>query len=113
MNKLLLVALAFSVVGITALYIYTNSLTAAPIEISTISSDMIGKAVRIDGFVSSKFISPNKNTFLTIDDGSGKIIAIFTKPVAAEQFDNVEILGSVSEKDGKLSIFGREILEKP
>ena len=113
MNKLLLVALAFSVVGITALYIYTNSLTAAPIEISTISSDMIGKAVRIDGFVSSKFISPNKNTFLTIDDGSGKIIVIFTKPVAAEQFDNVEILGSVSEKDGKLSIFGREILEKP
>ena len=113
MNKLLILSLMFSILGITALYFYTNSLTSQPIEISTISSDMIGKSVRIDGFVSSKFISENKNTFLTIDDGSGKIIAVFFKPLDVEQFDNIEILGTISERDGKLSILGREIKTKP
>ncbi len=109
MNKLLILALAFSVLGITALFFYTNSLTAQPIEISTINADMIGKSVRITGFVYSKFISENNNTFLTIDDGSGKIIAVFFKPLATEQFDDVEILGTISERDGKLSILGREM----
>lgn len=112
MNRFLFFSLGSAIVGLVFLYLYAGSLVKI-VEISSINWDMIGRPVAIDGYIASKFISQNNNTFFSVDDGSDKITVVFFKPMEAEQFDNVEIIGTVNEYEGKLDIIGRELKIKP
>ena len=123
-NTLTYVCLASSVLGLVLIYIAARSIEAAPIPLSGITFDMVGRSVKTTGFIGYRSGHPNGHIFLTIEDGYDASIQVplFAGFVSSFERDNkqhattddlrrgalIEIEGLVGEYRGQLQVVPRK-----
>lgn len=123
-NALTYVCLAASIVGLILIYIAARSIEAAPIPISELNFEMVGRSVKTAGFIAYRSDHENGHIFLTITDGDDSKIQVplFAGFVSSFEQNNkqkatadelkrgalIEVEGLVGEYRGQLQIVPRK-----
>lgn len=123
-NTLTYVCLASSIVGLILIYFAARSIQAAPMPISEINFEMVGRSVKTTGFISHRSNHQNGHIFLTIEDGYDSRIQVplFSGFVNSFEGNNkqrattdelgygslIEVEGLVGEYRGQLQIVPRK-----
>lgn len=119
-NKLLLICLFSSVIGLVLIYLAAINIQPSTIKINEIDSRLIGKTVRTTGYIIYKNNHPAGHVFLTIGDGQAKIqVPLFAgfvnslneNDVSVDDFRKgvrISITGLVDEYKGQLQILPRK-----
>jgi len=109
-KTLILICALLSIVGIVSLFFLNKSVQIPQLKIYELKDGM--NFVKIVGRVTSKYVSKTGTTFLTVQDGSGKIQAIIFKGMNNQRIgkgDRVEIIGDVQTYKNKLEIIVKQI----
>lgn len=114
-ETLLKLSLATSVIGITLLFIFSQSIKAERVEIAGIDKSFIGRNIELFGDIKS-FHSSGGNYFLEIADKTGNITAVLFKQEASksdtskiEKGQQIIIYGKVRDYKGNLEITADKI----
>jgi len=113
-----------SITGLILIYFAARGVQAAPIPISEINFEMVGRSVKTSGFIAYRSGHPNGHIFLTIEDGyDAKVqVPLFAGFVEAFERNNkqkattddlrrgslIEIEGLVGEYRGQLQVVPRK-----
>lgn len=109
-NLLLKLSVAISLIGILILLIISANLKPKEFRINEINTNQINEKIQINGQVIS---IKNYNPFdiITIQDQTGKIkVLTENKNKDIKKFDNLTIIGKVSEYNQELEIIPNKIL---
>jgi DNA/RNA endonuclease YhcR with UshA esterase domain len=119
-NKLILICLFSSVIGLALIYVAAINIQPSTIKIGEIDSRLIGKTVRTTGYIIYKNNHPAGHVFLTIADGQAKIqVPLFAGFVNSLNENDVfvddlrkgtkiMVTGLVDEYKGQLQIVPRK-----
>ena len=108
-KTLIWICLIFSLLGISLLFFLNKSTQPLELKISDLREGM--DFVKIIGRVTRRYVSKRGTTFLTIQDGSGKIQAVIFKGINNRIYkgDRVEVIGNVQRYRGELEIIVKKI----
>ena len=119
-NFLVLICFLTSVIGLVLIYIATINLKPVEIEISQITSDLIGRTVSTKGIITQKKVHSDGHVFLVISDDVSNIqVPIFSslmndlkkENITESDFkinENILVTGLVGEYRGQLQIQTRK-----
>ena len=109
---ILKISILVSVVGVISLFIISTIFTE---EVTEVSELKIGQMERINGMVTSVYVSRDSHVFLKVADNTGEITVVaFKNSNIEEAYDlelgeEVSVLGRVDEYEGELEIIAKEI----
>lgn len=109
---ILKISILVSVVGVISLFIISTIFTE---EVTEVSELKIGQMERINGMVTSVYVSRDSHVFLKVADNTGEITVVaFKNSNIDEAYDleigeEVSVLGRVDEYEGELEIIAKEI----
>jgi RecJ-like exonuclease len=109
-KKLLKISLIVTFIGLFLIIILANCFEPKTTEISSIDKKILDEWVKVTGQVNNlKSISTESGylTTFTITDSTGRIDVIFYKKINLTE--KVEIIGKISEYQGKLQISASKI----
>lgn len=112
--KLLTIVIAFSLIGVIGLYLYSISLEPKRMAIKDIGEDDIGSLVEVEAYIKDLWITEYNNLIITlVDPQTNHTLTVFVVSDVYENLNNKEELtpgaeiivkGEVCEYEGKLEI---------
>jgi len=120
-NKLIIICFLSSLTGIALIYVAAIRMQPATIELKEINSNLVGKAVTTEGFITYKSSHPAGHFFLTISENDKKVqVPLFAgfmselKKVGIGEKDfkskaRIVVTGTVDEYRGQLQIVPRKV----
>jgi DNA/RNA endonuclease YhcR with UshA esterase domain len=112
--KLLTIVIAFSLIGVIGLYLYSISLEPKRMAIKDIGEDDIGSLVEVEAYIEDLYVTKNNNLIITlIDRQTNHTLTVFVVSDVYENLNNKEELtpgaevivkGEVCEYEGELEI---------
>ncbi|MFH0928936.1 MAG: OB-fold nucleic acid binding domain-containing protein [Candidatus Aenigmatarchaeota archaeon] len=109
---ILKISIAVSIIGIVSLFFITMIFEE---EITEVSEIKIGQIEKINGMVTSVYVSRDSHVFLKVADNTGEVTVVaFKNSNIDEAYDleigeEVTVLGRVDEYKGELEIIANEI----
>jgi DNA/RNA endonuclease YhcR with UshA esterase domain len=110
-KSLLKVAFGGSIVGVVILFIFSQNVSVEEKAISKITSEDVGKKVKIKGFVENVFDS-ERATILEIVQAEDIKVVLFKKgneTIGIKKGNFVEVIGKVSEHEGGAEVVGQRV----
>ena len=108
-NKLLKIALIFTLLGILLILFLSESMSIPLTKISDISKDNLDEKVKIRGTL-TRVTETGNITILNIKDTTGEItILLFDENPNLEKNQEAEILGTITEYEDQLEIIADQI----
>ena len=112
--KLLTIVIAFSLIGVIGLYLYSISLEPKRMAIKDIGEEDIGSLVEVEAYIEDLYVTKNNNLIITlIDHQTNHTLTVFVVSDVYENLNNKEELtpgakiivnGEVCEYEGELEI---------
>lgn len=101
-------SLVISLIGIVALFLFTQFVEPKRVSISEITDEMIGQRMLVNGTVKS-LSEKGSNTFFTIDDGAQIKAVIFNKKFELSENQDILAIGRIELYRNELEIIIEEI----
>lgn len=120
-EKLFKIVLFIALMGLIGMIVSAGSITPREVKIKEISRGMIDEKVTVTGFVEEiKNSKSGKATFITLNDGTGRMTIVIFESVKNEiersnlnlemlKYRKIKITGKITEYKGSMEI----ILEEP
>lgn len=120
-NLLLIICLLSSVFGLVLIYVAATKIQPLEMELGEIDSELIGRTVKISGYIVYKNSNPAGHVFLTVSSGKAKIqVPLFAglmnklidNGLPEEKFEKgtrISVTGLVDEYRGSLQIVPRKV----
>ncbi len=113
------ISIVCSVVGLVLLFFISRNVDLSQTGIGKITTDDVGKNVKVCGEIASKSVSKTQHVFLKLTDDTGSIdIVVFNSSAGnfdaynIEKDDKVCITGQVNEYQDMLEIIPKEKIER-
>jgi exonuclease VII large subunit len=109
---ILKISIVIAIIGIIALFFITEYNKETIVNIEDLK---IGQIERINGMVTSVYVSRNDHVFLKVADNTGEITVVAFKnsnideAYDLENGDQISVLGRIDEYKGDLEIIAKEI----
>ncbi|MBC7118004.1 OB-fold nucleic acid binding domain-containing protein [Methanothermobacter tenebrarum] len=120
-EKIFKIVIFMALVGLIGMIVSAGSITPREVKIKEIDKGMIDEEVTVTGFVEDiKNSKTGKASFITLNDGTGKITIVIFESVKNEiersdlsiemlKYRKIKIIGKIAEYKGSMEI----ILEEP
>lgn len=108
-KNLLKISCVVSILGILLICLLAVVLEPEQIQISRINEKSLDKFVKIQGYGINPHVIEDENsryafTIFKLQDNSGEIEVIFSKPVELKNFQEIQVIGKVSSYQDQLQI---------
>lgn len=120
-EKIFKIAIFIALMGLIGMIVSAGSITPREVKIKEINRGMIDEKVTVTGFVEEiKNSRTGKATFITLNDGTGRITTVIFEPMKNEiersnlnlemfKYRKIKITGKITEYKGSMEI----IVEDP
>jgi len=120
-NLLVIICLLSSIFGLVLIYVAATKIQPLEMELGEIDSQLIGRTVRVSGYIAYKNLNPAGHVFLTVSSGKAKIqVPLFAGLMSKlnenglseeklEKGARISITGMVDEYRGSLQIVPRKV----
>lgn len=105
------ICLLFSVISVTALFIYSYAMEPKEMEIGDIETSNIGDEVKIRGQIKDTYSSEDGHFFFKVEDETGEISSVIFKDGFKEMGLDRDKLqpGKVVEIEGEIDTYNRKL----
>lgn len=108
-THLLRICIGVGIVGIISLFFIAQSMEAIALDISSLTDEMIGKNVAVNGVVKSLRISDGMTLFDLRDELGNEILVVFFEEKEITEGTTITVTGTVKEYRGQLEIIGERV----
>lgn len=117
-SGLLKLSLAFSLVGLLAIFLVSGQVSESTLEIGSVTGDMSGVAAKVCGNITYRHVSSNNHLFFRLTDSTGTIsVVVFNQtargmagnPYSLKEGDNVCAYGSVGMYKGSVEVIAERL----